>query len=179
MLDAFGAQVDLPLGLEFGMAHLFPEAAETILRQPGLDFVIGSCHNQDEKAGGTDFYLLPYDTLDQCYEALDNYFASIFADGGLPVLRCGGPRHLSPAVHERPLRHPGPGAVPGPDPGDPPASHRLRPGHGDQHLEGPDPGPVDPPSSRTTRSWGARSSPWVPMPTPPAPWARGSRKPIP
>ena len=66
MLDAFGARVDLPLGLEFGMAHLFPEAAETILRQPGLDFVIGSCHNQDEKAGGTDFYLLPYDTLDQC-----------------------------------------------------------------------------------------------------------------
>ena len=52
MLDAFGARVDLPLGLEFGMAHLFPEAAETILRQPGLDFVIGSCHNQDEKAGG-------------------------------------------------------------------------------------------------------------------------------
>ena len=77
MLDAFGARVDLPLGLEFGMAHLFPEAAETILRQPGLDFVIGSCHNQDEKAGGTDFYLLPYDTLDQCYEALDNYFASM------------------------------------------------------------------------------------------------------
>ena len=65
MLDAFGARVDLPLGLEFGMAHLFPEAAETILRQPGLDFVIGSCHNQDETAGGTDFYLLPYDTLDQ------------------------------------------------------------------------------------------------------------------
>ena len=68
MLDAFGARVDLPLGLEFGMAHLFPEAAETILRQPGLDFVIGSCHNQDEKAGGTDFYLLPYDTLDQAID---------------------------------------------------------------------------------------------------------------
>ena len=65
MLDAFGARVYLPLGLEFGMAHLFPEAAETILRQPGLDFVIGSCHNQDETAGGTDFYLLPYDTLDR------------------------------------------------------------------------------------------------------------------
>lgn len=84
MLDAFGARVDLPLGLEFGMAHLFPEAAETILRQPGLDFVIGSCHNQDEKAGGTDFYLLPYDTLDQCYEALDNYFASMLQMAASP-----------------------------------------------------------------------------------------------
>ena len=84
MLDAFGTQVDLPLGLEFGMAHLFPEAAETILRQPGLDFVIGSCHNQDEKAGGTDFYLLPYDTLDQCYEALDNYFASMLQMAAAP-----------------------------------------------------------------------------------------------
>ena len=84
MLDAFGARVDLPLGLEFGMAHLFPEAAETILRQPGLDFVFGSCHKEGEKAGGTDFYLLPYDTLDQCYEALDNYFASMLQMAAAP-----------------------------------------------------------------------------------------------
>ena len=49
-----------------------------------MDFVIGSCHNQDEKAGGTDFYLLPYDTLDQCYEALDNYFASMLQMAAAP-----------------------------------------------------------------------------------------------
>ena len=55
-----------------------------VLRQPGLDFVIGSCHNQDETAGGTDFYLLPYDTLDQCYEALDNYFASMLQMAASP-----------------------------------------------------------------------------------------------
>lgn len=77
MLDAFGTQLDLPLGLEFGMAHLYPEAAEKILSQPGLDFVIGSCHNMDEKDGGRDFYLLSYDTLEDCYRALDNYFASM------------------------------------------------------------------------------------------------------
>lgn len=77
MLDAFGTKLDLPLGIEFGMAHLYPEAAEKILSQPGLDFVIGSCHNMDEKDGGRDFFMLSYDTLDQCYQALDNYFASM------------------------------------------------------------------------------------------------------
>ena len=77
MLDAFGTKLDLPMGLEFGMAHLVPEVAETILSQPGLDFVLGSCHNMDEKDGGRDFYMLTYDTLDQCYAALDNYFASM------------------------------------------------------------------------------------------------------
>lgn len=55
MLDAFGTKLDLPMGLEFGMAHLVPEVAETILSQPGLDFVLGSCHNMDEKDGGRDF----------------------------------------------------------------------------------------------------------------------------
>ena len=77
MLDAFGTKLDLPLGIEFGMAHLYPEAAEKILSQPGLDFVIGSCHNMDEKDGGRDFFMLSYDTLDECYRALDNYFASM------------------------------------------------------------------------------------------------------
>lgn len=77
MLDAVGTKIDLPLGIEFGMAHLYPEAAEKILSQPGLDFVIGSCHNMDEKDGGKDFYLLAYDTLEDCYRALDNYFVSM------------------------------------------------------------------------------------------------------
>ena len=77
MLDAFGTKLDLPLGIEFGMAHLYPEAAEKILSQPGLDFVIGSCHNMDEKDGGRDFFMLSYDTLDECYQALDNYFVSM------------------------------------------------------------------------------------------------------
>ena len=77
MLDAVGTKIDLPLGIEFGMAHLYPEAADRILSQPGLDFVIGSCHNMDEKDGGRDFFLLSYDTLEDCYRALDNYFVSM------------------------------------------------------------------------------------------------------
>ena len=84
MLDAFGARLDLPMGLEFGMGHLFPEASEKILGEPGLDFVIGSCHNLDEAAGGRDFYLLPYDTLEDCYRALDNYFQSMLAMAASP-----------------------------------------------------------------------------------------------
>lgn len=77
MLDAYGAKLDLPLGIEFGMGFLFPEASEKILSQPGLDFVIGSAHNLSQEAGGRDFFMLPYETRDQCYEALDNYFQSM------------------------------------------------------------------------------------------------------
>lgn len=82
MLDAFGTQLDLPLGIEFGMGFLFPEAAETILSQPGLDFVIGSAHNLSEQAGGRDFFMLPYDTHEDCYAALDNYFDSMVTLAG-------------------------------------------------------------------------------------------------
>jgi histidinol-phosphatase (PHP family) len=77
MLDAFGTKLDLPLGVELGMGFLFPEATEKILSQPGLDFVIGSAHNMSRDAGGRDFFLQPYDTLDDCYRALDNYFQSM------------------------------------------------------------------------------------------------------
>lgn len=77
MLDAYGARLDLPMGLEFGMGHVFPEAAEKILSQPGLDFVIGSCHNMSPEAGGIDFCLQDYTTLDDCYAKLDNYFDSM------------------------------------------------------------------------------------------------------
>ena len=49
MLDAFGTRLDLPMGLEFGMGHLFP-----------------------------------YDTLEDCYRALDNYFQSMLAMAASP-----------------------------------------------------------------------------------------------
>lgn len=77
ILDAFGKRLDLPFGIEFGMGHLFPEAADKVLSQPGLDFVIGSAHNMSEEKGGKDFFLQPYDTLDDCYYALDDYFQSM------------------------------------------------------------------------------------------------------
>ena len=53
MLDAFGTRLDLPMGLEFGMGHLFPEASEKILGEPGLDFVIGSLPQPGRGGGRT------------------------------------------------------------------------------------------------------------------------------
>ncbi|MGN0970192.1 MAG: PHP domain-containing protein, partial [Evtepia sp.] len=55
-----------------------------ILNQPGLDFVIGSAHNLSEEAGGRDFFLLDYETLDNCYAALDNYFQSMLKLASMP-----------------------------------------------------------------------------------------------
>jgi histidinol-phosphatase (PHP family) len=73
----WGSQIDLPLGLEFGMGFLDPKAAKTILDFPELDFVIGSVHNLSEESGGKDFYFVSYQTEADCYSALDNYFASM------------------------------------------------------------------------------------------------------
>ena len=42
-----------------------------------LDFVIGSIHNQSLEQGGIDFYFLKYRTQQDCYDALDDYFASM------------------------------------------------------------------------------------------------------
>lgn len=67
----------LRLGLELGMAHVDPEAAQSILSQPELDFVIGSIHNLSPQAGGGDFYYLDHSKLDRCYATLDDYFASM------------------------------------------------------------------------------------------------------
>lgn len=78
-LDAFGSKLDLPMGMELGMGFLNPEATRKILSQEGLDFVIGSAHNLSLEAGGRDFYLLDYSTLEDCYRALDNYFQSMLS----------------------------------------------------------------------------------------------------
>lgn len=78
MLSAFGGKaLDLPLGLEFGTPFIEEEAAETVSGQPELDFIIGSVHNFSEDAGGLDFCYADYSTEENCYRALDNYFASM------------------------------------------------------------------------------------------------------
>ena len=77
MLDAYGTKLDLPMGVELGMGFLYPEETREILSEPGLDFVIGSAHNLSPAAGGRDFYMLDYATLDDCYQALNNYFESM------------------------------------------------------------------------------------------------------
>lgn len=68
---------DLRLGLEFGSAQVDADAARAILNQPELDFVIGSLHNRSEANGGADFYYGQYTSPASCFEALDDYFASM------------------------------------------------------------------------------------------------------
>ena len=68
----------LRLGLELGMPHLDPAAAERICAQPWLDFVLGSVHNLSPARGGADFYYVDYSTAAACREALDDYFSSLF-----------------------------------------------------------------------------------------------------
>ncbi|MBM6723154.1 histidinol-phosphatase HisJ family protein [Pseudoflavonifractor phocaeensis] len=73
----FSSGLTLKLGLELGMGHLNPAAAQTIVGQPELDFVLGSVHNQSPEKGGVDFYYVPYPDSAACYAALDDYFASM------------------------------------------------------------------------------------------------------
>lgn len=77
LLALYGSRLKLPLGLEFGSSHVDHDAARRILSQPGLDFVIGSVHNRSLQSGGEDFYLGRYTSPRVCYEALDDYFASL------------------------------------------------------------------------------------------------------
>lgn len=84
MLAQLGTRLKLPMGIEFGMGFLDPQAAETVLSQPGLDFVLGAVHNHSEDAGGVDFYFADYSTEADCYRALDNYFDSVETLAGSP-----------------------------------------------------------------------------------------------
>lgn len=73
----YAGRLTIRLGLEFGMAHLNPEASRAILDRPELDFVLGSIHNLCPEKGGTDFYYVDYPDDAACYAALDDYFASM------------------------------------------------------------------------------------------------------
>lgn len=82
--EAYQDRLKLKLGLELGSAPTDPACARKILAGAPLDFVIGSIHNMDLEAGGIDFYFLEYRTQEDCYRALDNYFASMERLTGLP-----------------------------------------------------------------------------------------------
>ena len=73
----FEGRLKLKLGIEFGSGHLDPAAAQAILSQPELDFVIGSVHNMSPDTGGLDFYYMEYSSRSDCDAALDNYFDSM------------------------------------------------------------------------------------------------------
>ena len=79
-------RLKIKLGLELGCAPTDPECARKILAGAPLDFVIGSIHNLSMDQGGDDFYYLKYETVEDCYRTLDNYFDSMAALTKFPEL---------------------------------------------------------------------------------------------
>ena len=63
-------------GIELGQAVLRPEAAERVLSEPGIDFVLGSMHVHP---GGEDYYWMKYTSLAQCEALLETYLESLLA----------------------------------------------------------------------------------------------------
>ena len=74
----FAGKLTMKLGLEFGSAPLNPALGARTAGEPRADFIIGSLHNWSQgHYGGMDFYYSDYSDLSTCYEALDDYFASM------------------------------------------------------------------------------------------------------
>ena len=51
--------------------------AVDIAKREGADFILGSVHNLSPERGGTDLFFLDFSTVQACYDALDDYFASL------------------------------------------------------------------------------------------------------
>ena len=77
--EQWSRRVRLRLGLELGGAPTDFAAAERVLAQQPLDFVIASVHNLDLSAGGTDFYEVNYQSMELCRAHLDNYLSTLEA----------------------------------------------------------------------------------------------------
>lgn len=61
-------------GIELGQAILRPEAAERVLREPGIDFVLGSMHNTLE---GQDFYYMDLSSREDCDRYAEEYLQAL------------------------------------------------------------------------------------------------------
>ena len=133
-LPAAGERLTLKLGLELGMPHLNPAAAAAICARPEADFILGSVHNLSPERGGTDLFFLDFSTVQACYDALDDYFASLALLAATDFYDV-----LPPALYAGP-RHPKP--LPGRHPGHPAHGGGKGQGHGGQHLPGAHPGGV-------------------------------------
>ncbi len=77
----FGARQRFPhltirRGVELGQALSRPEAAELVLAEPGIDFVLGSVH---VNPGGEDYYWIEYQSLQQCNDLLEEYLLCLLA----------------------------------------------------------------------------------------------------
>lgn len=77
-------KLTLRLGLELGCAQTDPDCARAILAGAPVDFVIGSIHNLSMERGGMDLFYVKYETAQDCYRALDDYFDSMVKLVGLP-----------------------------------------------------------------------------------------------
>lgn len=69
--------LELRMGIEINVPHLFPERARQLLSEADLDLVVGSAHNLQKD--GLDFCEWTYPDESRCYEALDDYFDSLLA----------------------------------------------------------------------------------------------------
>lgn len=66
----FSGRLNIRRGIELGQAILRPQAAEQVLMEPDIDFVLGSMHNS---RSGQDFYWIDFQTEQQCYELMEEY----------------------------------------------------------------------------------------------------------
>lgn len=73
----FGQELFIGKGLELGEPWEDPALADSIYHRPGVDMVLGSCHNMPLALGGTDYYEIHFTDEKSCYDALDVYFASM------------------------------------------------------------------------------------------------------
>ena len=78
-LSLYQGRLTLKLGLELGMPHVDPAAAQAIWAQPEADFILGSVHNLSPAQGGKDFYYEDLSDPAVCAAVLDDYFYSLQA----------------------------------------------------------------------------------------------------
>lgn len=82
---AMGARIAMRLGVEFGCPHVDTAAADALVAPAHIDFIIGSVHNWSEQNGGGDFFFSRFESADDCYRALDDYFSSMEQLVALPA----------------------------------------------------------------------------------------------
>ena len=76
LLAARNAYPELTIrkGVELGQAILRPEAAEKILSEPEIDFVLGSMHDSPQ---GIDYYWIEYTSQAQCLSLIEDYLQAL------------------------------------------------------------------------------------------------------
>ena len=116
MLVAFGTRLDLPRGWSLAWAICFPRHLREILGEPGLDLSSAPATTWTRRRGGRTFYLLPHDTLEDCYRALDNYFQSMLAMAASPCYDVVGHVIYPLRYMNGPYDTPQPGPVSGSNP---------------------------------------------------------------